>query len=59
MTPISATTIAASSTNLNQVSLRIMTTATTTDYFELWVMNTVTNTPGITVTDGSISFESA
>ncbi len=59
MTPISATTIAASSTNLNQVSLRIMTTATTTDYFELWVMNTVTNTPGITVTDGSISIESA
>lgn len=59
MAPISATTIAASSTNLNSVSLRIMTTATTTDYFELWVMNTVTNTPGITVTDGSISFESA
>jgi hypothetical protein len=59
MAPISPTTIAASSTNLNQVSLRIMTTATSTDYFELWVMNSVTNTPGIIVSDGSISIESA
>ncbi len=59
MAPNSPTTIAASSTNLNSVSLRIMTTATTTDYFELWVMNSVTNTPGIIVSDGSISIESA
>jgi hypothetical protein len=58
MAPTSNTTIAASSTNLNSVSLQIMTTATTADYFELWVMNSVTNTPGITVTDGSISITS-
>lgn len=57
--PVSNTTIAASSTNLNPVSLQIMTTATSTDYFELWAMNSVTNTPGITVTDGSISIVSA
>lgn len=57
--PTSTTTIAASSTNLNSVSLRIMTTATSTDYFELWVANSVTNTPGILVQDGSISIESA
>lgn len=57
--PSLGTTIAASSTNLNQVSLQVMTTASNTDYFELWTMNTVTNTPGITVTDGSISIESA
>ena len=55
LSPVSPTTIAASSTNLNQVSFSVMTTATTADYFELWTMNTVTNTPGITVTDGSIS----
>lgn len=55
LSPVSPTTIAASSTNLNQVSLSVMTTATTTDYFELWTMNSVTNTPGITVTDGSVS----
>lgn len=58
LSPTSPTTIAASSTNLNQVSLSVMTTATTADYFELWTMNTVTNTPGITVTDGSISISS-
>jgi hypothetical protein len=58
MAPISNTTIAASSTNLNSVSLQVMTTATTADYFELWAMNSVTNTPGITVTDGSISIVS-
>lgn len=57
--PSAGTTIAASSTNLNSVNLRVMTTASSTDYFELWAMNTVTNTPGITVTDGSISIESA
>lgn len=57
--PSASTTIAASSTNFNSVNLRIMTTASSTDYFELWAMNTVTNTPGITVTDGSISIESA
>lgn len=58
ITPTSSTTIAASSTNLNSVSLQIMTTATTADYFEIWAMNTVTNTPGITVTDGSICITS-
>lgn len=57
--PVSNTTIAASSTNLNPVSLQIMTTATSTDYFELWAMNSVTNTPGIIVTDGSTSMVSA
>lgn len=57
--PTSTTTIAASSTNWNSVSLRVMTTASTTDYFELWVENSVTNTPGILVQDGSISIESA
>jgi len=57
--PISVTTDVASSTNLNSVSFRIMTTATTADYFELWVMSNVTNTPGIIVTDGSISIDSA
>jgi hypothetical protein len=56
--PSSTTTIAASSTNWNSVSLRIMTAATSTDYFELWAMNSVTNTPGILVQDGSISIES-
>ncbi len=57
--PVSLTTIAASSTNYNSVSIRVMTTASNADYFELWVANSVTNTPGITVTDGSISIESA
>jgi len=57
--PVSLTTIAASSTNNNSVSIRVMTTASNADYFELWVANSVTNTPGITVTDGSISIESA
>lgn len=56
--PTVSTTIAASSTNWNAVSLRVMTTATSTDYFELWAMNTVTNTPGVLVQDGSISIES-
>jgi hypothetical protein len=57
--PVSLTTIAASSTNNNSVSIRVMTTASNADYFELWVANSVTNTPGIIVTDGSISIESA
>jgi hypothetical protein len=57
--PVSLTTIAASSTNYNSVSIRVMTTASNADYFELWVANSVTNTPGIIVTDGSISIESA
>lgn len=57
--PSSSTTIAASSTNWNSVSLKVMTTASSTDYFELWAMNSVTNTPGILVQDGSISIESA
>lgn len=57
--PVSLTTIAASSTNYNSVSIRVMTTASNADYFELWVANSVTNTPGIIVTDGSISIASA
>lgn len=55
LAPISITTMAASATNLNSVSLQVMTTANTTDYFELWVMSSATNTPGILVSDGSVS----
>lgn len=59
LAPNTNTTMVASATSFNTVSFQVMTTATSTDYFELWVMSSATNTPGITVTDGSISVASA
>lgn len=53
--PNSNTTMVVSTTNFNTVSFQVMTTANTTDYFELWVKSSATNTPGVLVSDGSIS----
>lgn len=53
--PNSNTTMIVSTTNFNTVSFQVMTTANTTDYFELWVKSSATNTPGVLVSDGSIS----
>lgn len=57
--PNSNTTMVASATSFNTVSFQVMTTATSTDYFELWVMSSATNTPGLLISDGSISIEAA
>lgn len=53
--PNSNTTMVASATSFNTVSFQVMTTATTTDYFELWVRSSATNTPGLLISDGSLS----
>lgn len=53
--PYSSTTMVASATSFNIASFEVMTTATSTDYFELWVMSTAANSSGLTITDGSIA----
>lgn len=53
--PVSNTTMVASATNFNTVSCQVITTATSSDFFELWVMSSATNTPGLLISDGSIS----